>query len=34
MGDSVLIRLIIKQLKKRNPDIDIGVLVGPRHANC
>jgi heptosyltransferase-2 len=29
MGDSVLIRLIIEQLKKRNPDIDIGVLAGP-----
>jgi len=29
MGDSVLIRLMIEQLKKRNPDIDIGVLAGP-----
>src|SRR5271169_5844847 len=29
MGDSVLIRLIIEQMRKRNPDMDIGVLAGP-----
>lgn len=29
MGDSVLIRLIIEQLRRRNPQMDIGVLSGP-----
>ena len=29
LGDSVLIRLIIEQLRERNPDMDIGVLTGP-----
>jgi heptosyltransferase II len=29
MGDSVLIRLLIQQLLKRNPEISLGVLAGP-----
>jgi ADP-heptose:LPS heptosyltransferase len=29
MGDSVLIRLIVEQLRKRNPEMHIGVLAGP-----
>lgn len=28
MGDSVLIRAILEQIKSRHPDMDIGVLVG------
>jgi ADP-heptose:LPS heptosyltransferase len=28
MGDAVLIRLVLEQLKSRHPEIDIGVLAG------